>query len=297
MQNRLRLLMGATALLYFGPLLAGLGGFGWNLVPVFVAIFLLWLFILRPQQWPRRAADWARSEALVTLAAQGAVQVLLVAVLFGVGRGIGGVLGSLPAFPVMLPVAISFLSIPLCRLIWDPWKAGEMERFLDDAIRAIERPGEAAAARRAGATALAGRLIEALPQGLTPAETEAHLTAMEAEADPHDLAEALIARAEIPHLRQALVVHATMDRVVSLLNSGYPTTAFTRCAGEDALTGLFAIRCAAMLAADPDLWYDCPQAELVEARAADASPETAKALHALAALTRQVAPAEETEAL
>ena len=29
MHNRLRLMPGATALLYLGPLLAGLGGFGW----------------------------------------------------------------------------------------------------------------------------------------------------------------------------------------------------------------------------------------------------------------------------
>ena len=54
MRSRLRLLMGATALLYLGPVLAGLGGFGWSVVPVFTAIFLLWLIVLRPHQWPQR---------------------------------------------------------------------------------------------------------------------------------------------------------------------------------------------------------------------------------------------------
>ncbi|MDT8857176.1 hypothetical protein RNZ50_19495 [Paracoccaceae bacterium Fryx2] len=123
MMNRQRLLMGATALLYSGPLLAGLGGYGWALVPVFTAIFMLWHLILRPQQWPQDAAGWMRPEAWLLLLGQGAMQVLLVAVCFGVGRGTGGVLGALPPFPVMLPIAISFLSIPLARLLWDPWKA------------------------------------------------------------------------------------------------------------------------------------------------------------------------------
>ncbi|MDZ4097043.1 MAG: hypothetical protein U1D35_19280, partial [Paracoccaceae bacterium] len=124
MHNRLRLLMGANALLYFGPLLAGLGGFGWSLVPVFAAIFVLWLIILRPQEWPDSLADWRRPETLVALAARAAVQLLLVAVCFGIGRGIGGVLGAVPPFPVMLPIAISFLSIPLARLIWKPVQPG-----------------------------------------------------------------------------------------------------------------------------------------------------------------------------
>jgi hypothetical protein len=48
MHNKLRLLMGTTALLYLGPLLAGLRGFGWPVVPVFAAIFVLWLIVLRP---------------------------------------------------------------------------------------------------------------------------------------------------------------------------------------------------------------------------------------------------------
>jgi uncharacterized membrane protein YgcG len=121
MHKRLRLLKGANALLYFGPLLAGLGGFGWPVVPVFVVIFMLWLVILKPQEWPRSMAEWSQPETLVALAARGAVQLLLVLVSFGIGRGLGGVTGALPNLPTMLPIAISFLSIPLARLIWDPW--------------------------------------------------------------------------------------------------------------------------------------------------------------------------------
>jgi hypothetical protein len=121
MENRRRFLMAANALLYFGPLLAGLGGFGWGLVVVFTAIFVLWLIILQPMEFPINRAEWLSADAWVAISARAAVQLLLVVILFGIGRGIGGILGAIPAFPVMLPLAISFLSIPLARMIWDPW--------------------------------------------------------------------------------------------------------------------------------------------------------------------------------
>ncbi len=292
MQNRLRLLMGATALLYFGPLLAGLGGFGWALVPVFVAIFFLWLFVLRPQQWPRHLGDWARPEALVTLAAQGAVQVLLVTVLFAIGRGIGGVLGAVPAFPLILPVAISFLSVPLSRLIWDPWKAAETNAFLDHALREVSTPGHARTP--APQPTLAAHLLAALPKDLTADEIAAHLRAIEAQSDAPALAEALIASLATnqPHLRQALAVHATTAAVVAQVANDYPAIAFANLVGDDQLTGLFATRCAAMLAQDPTLWGACPSADLLDQRASTATPATASALRALADQTRRLSPAQ-----
>lgn len=121
MENRRRLLMAANGLLYFGPLLAGLAGFGWGLVLVFTAIFVLWLVILQPYEFPVNRAEWMSPDAWVAVSARAAVQLLFVALLFGVGRGIGGILGSVPGFPAMLPLGISFLSVPLARLIWDPW--------------------------------------------------------------------------------------------------------------------------------------------------------------------------------
>jgi len=69
MQGRLRFLTAATALLYFGALLAGLMGQGWGMVLAFLAVFLAWSMILRPQLWPSRPADLAQSQALVALAA------------------------------------------------------------------------------------------------------------------------------------------------------------------------------------------------------------------------------------
>ena len=174
MQSRLRLLKGATALLYFGPLLAGIAGFGWRVVPLFVGIFLLWLFILRPQQWPRTLADWSRPEALIALLTQSLVQLLLVAVSLGIGRGIGGVLGVMPAIPLMLPVAVSFLSIPLARMIWDPWRADAGEVVLDEALARLEAEEDPAPAddlkRR---TEVAARMVAALDR--LPAEAAPEL--------------------------------------------------------------------------------------------------------------------------
>ena len=121
MENRRRFTMVANALLYFGPLLAGLAGFGWALIPVFTAIFVLWLIILQPYEFPINKAEWLSPDAWVAVAARAAVQLLLVVALFAVGRGIGGILGAMTGFPTLLPVAISFLSIPLARMIWDPW--------------------------------------------------------------------------------------------------------------------------------------------------------------------------------
>ena len=86
MHNRLRLLQLATALLYLGPLLAGLMGQGWAMVPVFALIFVVWSVILRPHLWPATLADFARSEALVALGALIATQALLVVVSFGCNR-------------------------------------------------------------------------------------------------------------------------------------------------------------------------------------------------------------------
>ena len=121
MENRRRFMMVANALLYFGPLLAGLGGFGWGYVPLFTAIFVLWLIVLQPMEFPINKREWLLLDAWVAVCGRAVVQLLFVAVLFGIGRGIGGVLGAVVGYPPMLPLAISFLSIPLARMIWDPW--------------------------------------------------------------------------------------------------------------------------------------------------------------------------------
>jgi hypothetical protein len=106
MELRSRAMMGANALLYFGPLIAGLGGAGWGMVPVFTAVFVLWSFVVK-------VGETQPASVLVT---QVLVQTLIIAICFGIGRGIGGVLDSMPPIPYYLPIALSFLSLPLARM-------------------------------------------------------------------------------------------------------------------------------------------------------------------------------------
>lgn len=274
MQTRLRLLKGATALLYFGPLLAGLGGFGWSVVPLFLAIFMLWLFILRPQQWPRSAADWARPEALIALLTQGVVQLLLVAISFGIGRGIGGVLGALPPFPLMLPVAVSFLSIPLARMLWDPWQADGETGLLDEALARMEQsppPVEDLRAR----VEVAERMVQALqnlPEDTGVAVLADHLAAMGTQVSAEALRVALMdpiydKTATAVHWRAA-VVHATDGKIAdALAGTGYAQALFHQLA-EPSLLRLFAERCCVMLGENPARAADCPDADHVRAQAA-----------------------------
>lgn len=294
MQARLRLLKGATALLYLGPLLAGIAGFGWRVVPLFVAIFLLWLFILRPQQWPRTLADWSRPEALIALLTQSLVQLLLVAVSLGIGRGIGGVLGVMPAIPLMLPVAVSFLSIPLARMIWDPWRADAGEVVLDAALARLEAEEDPAPAddlkRRTEVAARMVAALDRLPAEAAPGLLADHLHAMATQTSHEALRVALMDpiydRSATAVVRRAAAVHATDPAVVDLLQgSTYPMAVF-RALTDGPTLALFAARCADLVAQKPVRLADCPDPEDVMALAARV-PGAAAELAALAkALTR-----------
>ena len=294
MQARLRLLKGATALLYFGPLLAGIAGFGWRVVPLFVGIFLLWLFILRPQQWPRRLADWSRPEALIALLTQSVVQVLLVAVSLGIGRGIGGVLGVMPDIPLMLPVAVSFLSIPLARMIWDPWRAEAGEDVLDAALARLEAEEDPAPAddlkRQTESAARMVAALDRLPAEAAPELLADHLHAMATQTSHEALRVALMDPiydgSATAVVRRAAAVHATDPAVVDILKgSTYPMAVF-RALTDGPTLALFAARCADLVAERPDRLGDCPDPEDVVTLAARV-PGAAADLVALAkALTR-----------
>lgn len=296
MRNRLRFLKGATALLYLGPLLAGLGGFGWAVVPLFAGIFLLWLFVLRPQQWPRELADWARPEALISLLTQGVVQVLLVSVSFGIGRGIGGVLDFVPPFPLMLPVAISFLSIPLARMLWDPWKADELEGFLDDALARLDGAADAVASEDLQARiATARRMVtqlDRLPEDASPDLLAEHLRAMATQTSQDALRVALMDpifdRSAGPVHWRAAVVHATTGEVADdLAGNSYAAAVFHEL-DDLSLVQLFAQRCLALVTEDPARAADCPSPEDVRTMV-ETMPNAAGALAGLAAALGRVA--------
>jgi hypothetical protein len=247
----------ATGLLYVGPLLAGLSGQGWAMMPVFLGIFLLSSVIMQPDMWPRSRADLARSEAAVALASLVATQALLVVVLFAFGRGIGGLMAFQPALPVYLPAALSLASVPLARLGWRP-----------EAPVVVK--GQAVDAMLAPLLAL-GDASEAV--------LHRHLTAIQTHVDPMALRQALAQRGAV----KALIIHATDPATSALLaGTGYPAQAFA-AAGRDAdhLT-LFARRCLMGLADRPELAADCPTPAALREVAGVVAEPAARALHRLA---------------
>ena len=261
MQNRYRMLMGASALLYFGPLLAGLAGMGWSGVPVFIALMALWLVVMRPAQWPRDPAQWSRPVA-VAAAAQVAVNALIVIVLFAVGRGIGGVAGFLPQIPPLLPVALSFLATPLSRLIWDPAKGDATDHFVTDALNEIQT-AEADQMDEMVATLLslpvesdADLTADALEAALTGPLAQKRLSALDAALNGPD--------GDHPALRRALVLWATAPgRSVQEGLQDAQLVGFRMAAPSADLLGLFAGRALVLLQREPRLWYGFPSAREV----------------------------------
>ncbi len=297
MQNRLRLLMGANTLLYFGPLLAGLGGYGWEIVPVFAAIFMLWLVILRPQDWPQSFDDWRLQRIIIAVAARMTVQLLLVTMLFGIGRGIGGALGTIAAFPLMLPIAVSFLSIPLARLVWDPRKAAEADAIVAKALEKLAAANLPIHPRDAAARISDGILapLYALPDTVEESVLDQHLAVLAKIAPPESIRDALVARAQggtaTRAAVKALIVLATSPALAESIGGDMPNLAFAAAGTDPELLELFARRCAALLEQDDDIWPECPPVRLIS-HAADITPNpvTAAALRHLAQVSDRVAP-------
>ncbi|MGL5008628.1 MAG: hypothetical protein ACRC6I_02000 [Paracoccaceae bacterium] len=285
---RARLLKGATALLYFGPLLAGLGGYGWSLVPSFVAIFVLWQMIVRPHQWPTTLTELKRGELWVSMASQVAVQILLVVVCFGVGRGIGGATGSLPLYSHVLPLSVSFLSIPVCRLLWNPWKGDTFEP------RDEAEPPQTLDPNNIGESlALADRLLQPLQDmngRVTEGEVLRHLQAMAKHVDHASLRDALIARLGRPDaseaIRMALVVQTTDPLLMDLLEEDSLTRVLQALPEDEALVALFAARVKAAIGADADLAICVPPDLALNAMAKRVGGEVADTLRSLASLRR-----------
>ena len=290
MHNRLRLLRLTTGLLYFGPLLAGLMGQGWSMVPVFVGVFLLSSVIVHPELWPMPQQDLARSETAVALASLIATQVLLVVVCFAFGRGIGGVLALKPALPACLPAAQSFLAVLLARLVWSPEAASRTVEVDPVAPDVSNRPFNHAAV----AEAMLARLM-ALGDDVTEDVVQHHLSAIAEHSDPVILRQALGnlvtgGSASLTGIK-ALIVHATDPAVSDLLSgSAYPARAFAAAGRNPELLTLFARRCLLALGDEPDLAVDCPTvAALVLAALEVRDTVAATALNRLAGFLEQTA--------
>jgi hypothetical protein len=279
MLTRMRLLRGATALLYIGPLLAGLCGFGWGMVAAFVAIFVVWLMVLRPEQWPATPDEWLTGQAWLAALSQVLSQVLLVAVLFGIGRGFGGIAGFLPMVSPYVPLTLSFLAIPLCRMLWDAREAADQGYFLDD---------EAAEAHAPRALVEAGTAIVPLlnlPDNAKDADVSNAVVQSLDVSNPEVRLRALAAALDRPArshaaLRRGLLLWISEPEVVAPGHVPNAMALALAFAGKDPdLLRMYAPRALALIAAFPDRAADFPAPEeLRDAAALAAGPAAASDL-------------------
>lgn len=273
MLTRMRLVKGAAALLYFGPLIAGLCGFGWGMVAAFTGIFVVWLMVVRPEQWPSTPSEWRSSEAWLAALAQVLSQIVLVGILFGIGRGIGGLanIGTVAVDP-LLPLSVSFISIPLCRMLWDSHEAASQGYFLDDEAKLAHSDNAAGQA----ATAIIPLLN--LPD-TAPDEKAAQAVADVLDVPTADLRlDALTAALASPNrshaaLRRALVLWATEPEIVAPGHvHGSMANAFAIADQNLDLLRLYVPRAMALISAFPRRAEDFPPSKRLRQVADDLPP-------------------------
>lgn len=199
MTHRKRLIQAANVLLYMGPLLAGLAGSGAGYLPPFVALFMLWLVMLRPHKWPQRFGEWLTLRAGLAALTLLCSQILFVALLFGVGRGIGGVLGYMPLFNPVLPVALSLVALPLLRMASMPELAMVTGETIDQLLWSDE-PGAA-------------------PPRPVPASAEAAVSALFALAED-GAAEVGVMLEELGHFLDTGDIWSRLAALTAALNAG-----------------------------------------------------------------------------
>lgn len=100
----------AAAPLYLAPFLAGLAAAPAAMIPVFVAVWAIWLMLMRPRHWGRRAMPGLALGGLwLAVLAQG----LLIVAIFATGRGLAVLNAQALAMPAWLPAALALLALPL----------------------------------------------------------------------------------------------------------------------------------------------------------------------------------------
>ena len=270
-----RLTLLVTLMLYGGPVIAGLAGFGWGVVPAFVVIFVAWRIVMRPAEWPRDPAAWRDTSVQTGAALQAIVVVVVVLVCFGAGRGLGGVVGYLPRLPLVVPLFLSLAALPLARMIHDPREA--MDTLLDNAVNRLKTFDKDVAFPSADArhildgTRLAVRLLQPvqdLAPDTPPAVIDRHLTAIATQVDDARLREALVERAErdAPSrpLLTALVLHATDGRRMAILGHETVDPAFAALPDDADMMTLYATRAVAAVTGDAAVRLALPRTALVE---------------------------------
>ncbi|MCB6179896.1 hypothetical protein LHP98_17375 [Rhodobacter sp. Har01] len=275
-----------------GPLLAGLSGFGWAMLPPFVSIFVLWLILLRPHQWPQSASEWLSASAVAAVLAQVLSQLVLVAALFAIGRGIGGVMGTLPLLDPLLTVALSFLALPLMRLGWNPDQAIAEGVTIDDMIHAanLPTPPQAKAADPAATVAGLLSLADAAPPEAALLQVHQAFETGVGPAIAQSLAAALTEAPPERHaaLREAVVVLATDPAIMAAASAPGALRAAFAATGQDLrLLRLLVPRAVALARAMPDRCDQFPDAATLTALAnSGLEPAMAQELTVLANLLR-----------
>jgi hypothetical protein len=215
------------------------------------------------------------------------VQILLVLVFFGIGRGVGGAVGALPMYSPALPLSVSFLSIPLCRLLWNPWKGDSFEALAE----MEEPPVMLDPSNMSESLALADRVLQPLQDmngRISEEEALRHLKAMAKHVDHAALRDALIARVARGHaseaIRMALVVQTTDPVLMDMLEEDSLTRVLQVLPEDDRLADLFAKRVKAAVAVDRDLAACVPADLALNTSAKRFGTDVAEALRGLSAL-------------
>jgi hypothetical protein len=267
MLTRIRLLKAATALLYVGPLFAGISGLGWGMVAPFVAVFVVWLMVLRPEQWPATPQEWLTLPAWGAALTQVLSQILLVTVLLAIGRGIGALAGFLPVVNPIFPLALSFIAIPLCRMLWDAREAANLGIFLDEEAEIAQAPRAAAEAAAAIVPLL--NLPDGAPDAEVMSKTANALSGLAADLRLDALTAAL-SRPDRSHaaLRRALVLWCSEPEIVAPARvTDVMARGFAVADGNPDLLRLYVPRAIALIAAFPDRAPDFPNPKLLRALA------------------------------
>lgn len=111
MKPRDRLLFATSALLYSGPLYAGLAGYGFATLPLFAAFLMAWLFVVRPGDWPETREDWRVPRAVAWPMLVFAVQMVVAGFCLAMGRAIGGMYAMTLPMPLAVPAGLAVLGI------------------------------------------------------------------------------------------------------------------------------------------------------------------------------------------
>lgn len=258
MLTRIRLLKAATALLYVGPLFAGISGLGWGMVAPFVGVFIVWLMVLRPEQWPATPQEWLTLPAWGAALTQLLSQILLVTVLLATGRGIGALAGFAPVVNPILPLALSFLAIPLCRMLWDAREAANQGVFLDEEAEIAQAPRAAAEAAAAVVPLL--NLPDGAPDAEVMSKTATALSGLAADLRLDALCAAL-AKPDRSHaaLRRALVLWCSEPEIVAPARvSNAMARGFALSDRNPDILRLYLPRAIALIAAFPDRAAEFP---------------------------------------